>query len=248
MAAKVSKSRLTRKTKKGRASLSPVSHTSRSELESRHQNLLEDHTRLEISRARYAELFDAAPVGYVTLSRSGIIEEVNLMGAQLLGSPRMRGVSSPLVIFIAEPERRKFLRFLSQMRRRPGRGNVELELRNQSQGRVFVDLIAIPSVIQNDRLNYFQCALIDVSARQQAVSDLRASEEKFRSLANHAPVGIFLCDKNGDGHYANRMWFEITGLAFEHAQGKGWLKGVHPDDRDRIATAWNEAVHRGGSF
>jgi PAS domain S-box-containing protein len=247
MVAKVSKSRPARTTKKKRPLHSHARQNPRATLEARHKNLLENQSKLEISHARYAELFDAAPVGYVTLSRTGVIEEINLMGAQLLGSPRSRVVTSPLVIFIAESSRREFLRFLSHMRRRPGRDNVELELKTKTHGPVFVDLIAIPSIVQDDRPDRFQCALIDVSDRRQAVSDLRESEEKFRRLASHAPVGIFLCDKNGDSHYVNRMWCEITGLAVEQAQGQGWLKGVHPDDRDRVALAWNDIVQRGGS-
>ena len=246
MAGKVSKSCRIRKTKEGR--LPPLLRAPllpRTALESQHQNLLESQTTLEISRARYAELFDAAPVGYVTLGRTGLIEELNLMGAQLMGNSRAQAMRCPLVIFIAEPDQRKFLRFLSHMRRLPGRGNVELELKTKKQGSVFVDLIVIPSALRDD---CFQCALIDITARRLAVSDLRASEEKFRRLASHAPVGIFLCDKNGDSHYVNRMWCEITGLAVEHAQAKGWLRCVHPDDRTRITTAWNDAVQRDASF
>jgi len=246
MVPKVSLSRPKKKTHKGKTSQRPGSRPAkRPSLESQPQNLSESKSTLEISRARYAELFDAAPVGYVTLSRTGIIEEINLMGAQLLGFPRSRVISNPLVVYVAESEQRNLLRLLSGMRRHPGRGNVELELKTKGQGRAFVDLIAIPSVIKDDQPERLQCALIDISARQKAVSDLRASEEKFRGLASHAPVGIFLCDKKGDSHYVNRMWCEITGLTVEHAQGRGWLRAVHPDDRERITTAWDESVQKG---
>jgi PAS domain S-box-containing protein len=257
MVAKVSKSRRARAMKKTRSPLpkqgrSPVhirvGRAPRTELESQHKSLLENQSTLEISRARYAELYDAAPVGYVTLRRTGVIEEINLMGAQLLGLPRSRVVSSPLVVFVTEASGRQLLRFLSHMRRLPGRSNVELELKSKIGGPVFVDLIAIPSVVRDDRPECFQCALIDITAHRQAASNLRASEEKFRRLAAHAPVGIFLCDKDGDCHYVNRRWCEITGLAIEQAQGQGWLKGVHPDDRDRITTAWKKAVQGGEAF
>lgn len=219
----------------------------RADLESQHRASHEDPSKLEISQARYAELYDSAPVGYVTLSHAGMIEEMNLMGAQLLGAPRSQILRNPLAVFIAKTDQRKYLRFLSSMRRRPERGSVPLELQRKSGGQVFVELIAIPSVIQNNRTNRFQCALVDITARRQAESDLRASEAKFRTLASHAPMGIFLCDKNGDNIYVNETWCEMTDFTIDHARGKGWLKTVHPDDRERIAAGWDDAVRQGAS-
>ena len=70
--------------------------------------LMSAQSELEDSRVRYAELYDTAPVGYVTLSHAGSIVEINLTGAQLLGFSRRQLLRQPLLMFVARHERRNF--------------------------------------------------------------------------------------------------------------------------------------------
>ncbi len=58
------------------------------ELEAQNQQLRESQGLLEESRARYAELYDFAPVGYCTLDPAGCVSEINLTGAEMLGKRR----------------------------------------------------------------------------------------------------------------------------------------------------------------
>jgi PAS domain S-box-containing protein len=86
------------------------------------------------------------------------------------------------------------------------------------------------------------------SARQRAQQAMQRSEERFRALAVHAPVGIFESDAKGDCTFINRRWSEITGLSFEEAVGKGWTRVIHPEDSERVNRAWFEAATLGVSF
>lgn len=93
----------------------------------------------------------------------------------------------------------------------------------------------------------------DFAQRAAAAEHTRAlavlrSEAKYRALAVHAPVGIFEADAQGDCIFVNEKWQELTGLAFEQAVGKGWLRVMHPDDADRVARAWYEAAVTGVPF
>ena len=71
------------------------------ELEMQNESLRQTQNALEASRDRYVDLYDFAPVGYLTLSPEGLIVEINLTGAGMLGKPRElllhRGFSSLLV-------------------------------------------------------------------------------------------------------------------------------------------------------
>ncbi|MBS0580764.1 MAG: PAS domain S-box protein [Proteobacteria bacterium] len=72
----------------------------------------------------------------------------------------------------------------------------------------------------------------------------RTTDERFRQLAESAPVGILLMDVDGACDYANAHWSQIAQLTHEQARGDGWFEAVHPDDRERVTEAW-EGLMRG---
>ncbi len=68
--------------------------------------------------------------------------------------------------------------------------------------------------------------------RREATRGLRESEERFRNMADNAPVMIWVTDPSGCCTYLNRRWYEFTGQSAENGLGYGWLDAVHPDDRE----------------
>ncbi len=74
------------------------------ELEMQNEELRQAQVELEASRARYFDLYDLAPVGYVTVSEQGLIVEANLAAANLLGIPRGVLVEQPFSRFIARDD------------------------------------------------------------------------------------------------------------------------------------------------
>jgi PAS domain S-box-containing protein len=78
--------------------------------------------------------------------------------------------------------------------------------------------------------------------------NLRDSEQRFRALVEHAPVGIFLTDVDGNCELVNGRWSELTGLSLEHALGQGWTLALHPADRPQVFGEWNQAVQEGREF
>src|SRR5690606_17134408 len=72
----------------------------------------------------------------------------------------------------------------------------------------------------------------------QAGSALRESEARFRNMADHSPVIMWVTDQSGECTYLNRLWYEATGQTPEVALGYGWLDATHPDDRARAEEAF----------
>ncbi|MFQ5704980.1 MAG: PAS domain S-box protein [Gemmatimonadales bacterium] len=85
-------------------------------------------------------------------------------------------------------------------------------------------------------------------ARQGSELELGSGEQRYKTLARLSPVGVFRTDPAGACLYVNERWCEIAGLSPEEALGGGWVKGLHPDDRERIVREWYDAVRENRPF
>ncbi len=83
------------------------------------------------------------------------------------------------------------------------------------------------------RLLEAQSAGIDITDRRRAEASLRESEQRFRLVADAAPVLIWLRGTDKLCYWFNQPWLAFTGRSMEQEVGNGWAEGVHPDDFDR---------------
>jgi PAS domain S-box-containing protein len=74
---------------------------------------------------------------------------------------------------------------------------------------------------------------MDVTAQKLAQDTLRESEARFRTMANSAPVMIWMSGTDKLCAFFNRGWLEFTGRSIEQELGNGWAEGVHREDIDR---------------
>ncbi len=88
----------------------------------------------------------------------------------------------------------------------------------------------------------------DEVVRKRTELALQESEEQFRILATHAPVGIFQADDRGRCVFVNHKCLELTGLSFAQVLGRGWQDALHPDDRALVFQAWTETVRMQREF
>jgi len=73
---------------------------------------------------------------------------------------------------------------------------------------------------------------------REAERALRESEVRFRTMADSAPVMIWLADVNGGAEWFSRSWIEFTGRPLEDQIGEGWASVIHPDDLERALSTW----------
>jgi len=84
----------------------------------------------------------------------------------------------------------------------------------------------------------------DRTERHLAEAALRESEERFRSIADTAPVMIWMTGPDNRTSYVNKQWLEFTGTTFESHLGDGRAEGIDPEDAGRVTQEYNEAFAR----
>lgn len=93
----------------------------------------------------------------------------------------------------------------------------------------------------------------DITERRLAEKRLEESEERFRTMADHAPIMIWMADAQDKPSYRgcdffNQRWHDFTGLTLEQTRGRRWLDIVHPDDRNRCLAAYQRVFRRKRPF
>jgi PAS domain S-box-containing protein len=89
---------------------------------------------------------------------------------------------------------------------------------------------------------------MEITERKQAEDALRESEERFRTMANTAPVMIWMSGTDKLYTFLNNPWLEFTGRTLDQELGNGWAESVHPDDLQMCLKIYTEAFDAGRSF
>jgi PAS domain S-box-containing protein len=88
----------------------------------------------------------------------------------------------------------------------------------------------------------------DITQQKQAEDMLRDSEERFRTMADHAPFMVWVTDPAGSCTYLSQSWYDFTGQTPETSSGCGWLDRTHPEDREAVQRVFLEANEQQEAF
>ncbi len=158
------------------------------ELEMQNEELRQAQIVLKESHDRYVDLYEFAPIGYLTLADSDVIVEANLTGATLLGVERKKLLRRRFLSFVATDNRDRWHCFYRGIMKHPGSAELELVLQ-RGNGSTFHAHIDSRCMNAGDRV---RITLTDIPERKLAEQAVQQSEAKFRAIFEYANDAILI--------------------------------------------------------
>jgi PAS domain S-box-containing protein len=223
---------LARKEKRERRNGARLDSNGRRDRSSSMRGLYRPKTKLESAIQRYVDLYDFAPIAYVSFDRAGRIEEANLAATELLRQPRDLLIGRPFAFYVADLD--SFLKHLLLCRTSQQQVKTELLLKNKKGEQIPAVLLSTPvtSTTKNGAV-LSQTAIIDLRELKAAEAKFRTSEQRYKTLFDLVPVAVYTCDADGIIQEYNRraveLWGHEPGRNGEEARFCGSHKIYYPD-------------------
>lgn len=197
--------------------------------------------KLHRSHELLQKVVSTAPLPIISVDANGCVGEIlNPAAEQMFGwsADRARGRSLPWIPEDRKSELTSLLEKLGQGRHIDG---MEIQAVRWDGGEVPCSVYGSPLRTTDGAFDGAILMLVDLTQSKRVEEALRESEERFRSLADSAPVLMWMAGAERHCFYFNRMWLQFTGRPIREEYGKGWIAGVHPDDRDRVLQVYRSS-------
>lgn len=189
--------------------------------------------QLRQSETYFQSLVEGAPMGILAVDAEGRIQIANGEITELFGYSGGEVVGQPLDMLMPEALRgvdAGHRASFEQLRTRLMAQDLSLSgLRKD--GTEFPVEVAL-SYIESSDQTLGLAFITDASERRRHEETLRESEERFRSMANSAPVMIWVAETDANRTFFNQSWLDYTGCGQQEESGTGWQEGIHPEDGD----------------
>ena len=197
------------------------------ELEMQNTELQEARDRMEVLLEKYTDLYDFAPVGYLSLDESGVILEANLTGAALLGVERSRLINRRLPLLVSPASRPDFLAFLHRVFAGTGRQVCEVMLIREDGASFWGELNGTASISPDGPRKWCRVAVSDITVLKQ-VEEVQGRMAAIVQSSDDAIIGK---DLNGIITSWNAGAERILGFSAGEMLGTPILRLIPADRR-----------------
>ncbi len=212
----------------------------RIELEMQQEELVKTRVEVEDSLAKYTELYDFAPVGYLTLGRDSKIQQANLTSAKLLGVNRSHLPGLSLKKFVLPEDYRAIDNLLETVftKRKNGYCDVTFLANACQLPRINPMLSGCTVRIEagiGDAENACRVILFDITGQRHIETDIIESKIRFSQALKAAYAGVWEWNLETDENiWSDEVW-SLYGLTRggEKPSFRLWADSVHPDDREK---------------
>jgi PAS domain S-box-containing protein len=205
---------------------------------------------LEAADRPYRLFVEQMQQGAATLLADGTIVYCNRQFADLIKVPHEKLIGAALHSFIAADDRAIYENLLWQGQMRSGRAEARLQRTDGGSVPAYLTFNSLPKesgaaigVLVTDLTaqRHHEQLADALDKLQQSEAALRESEVRFRSIADTAPMLVWLSGPDKLCHFFNKAWLDFTGRSLEQELGNGWVDGVHPQDMNGALETYTTA-------
>lgn len=209
------------------------------ELQAQNQQLSTSHLALQEAQARYRDLFEAAPDGYVVTDPDGRIQEINQAVIRLFGEGAPGCIGKPFWTLLPASEKEPFVNLLQKLKHQDEQlSNWEVPMLRPDGSLFWASITSAPSRGEHGSITGVRWMIHDISSRKEMEKSLRENEERLRMIVENSRDGINLLDlKSGRYIFVSPAQARITGFSVQELldmSAEEMLERVHPEDRESL--------------
>jgi PAS domain S-box-containing protein len=198
--------------------------------------------------ARLAAIVDSADEAIASKTLDGIVTSWNPAAETLFGYTADEIIGRHISVLAAPGREDEMPAILERIRRGEKVDRYETLRRRKDGSLVAIALTVSPIRDESGRIIGASKIARDITEHRRLHEALRASEERFRNLANAVPDIVWTAAPDGSITFANDRWFHFCGITREQNE-RGWPELVlHPDDRERCIAEWTRALRDGTNY
>jgi PAS domain S-box-containing protein len=207
-----------------------------------------DARHAEQMRARIAAIVESSDDAIISKTFEGIVTSWNKAAERIFGYTPEEMIGQSITKLIPADRLDEEPRIIEGLKQ--GRRFDHFETKRITKDKKILDISLTISPVRDSTGNLIGAAKIarDITEQKKIEKLVKASEEKFRLLADSMPQFVWTGDHRGNLNYFNKTVYAYSGLTQAQVEAGGWIQIVHPEDRQENIDRWQHAVLTGEDF
>lgn len=183
------------------------------ELEMQNRELREAQQEIEIARDRYADLYDFAPVTYISFDGQGVIKNINLTGAKILDAPRANLMDRPFLKWIDARYLNTFFNHLRKTLQVDIKTSTELQIISQYADIIDVRMESVRSWSPENNCFLCQSIILDITENKLAQNEISRQTRQLKLITDSLPLQIAYLNMEEQHIFVNKPfadWLEVS--------------------------------------
>lgn len=202
------------------------------------------------SEKRFRQLADSMPQIVWTANADGYIDYYNEQWYHYIGEAENKFGDTSFLPYIHPDDRNKCMEAWQRSVRtgEPFENEHRFHFKYPARAYGWFLVRALPIRNDNGEIIKWYGTCTDIDDVKRIEQSLRESEERFRVVANSAPVMLWMCDTHQQFTFFNKGWLQFTGRHMLQELGEAWKEGIHPDDLFNYTHLYNDAFEARNNF